>query len=159
MQGLRRAGTCSGALRCSAVPTLPAHRGCVISVHQPRTITSSRTIACRAFTVDKNSDCGNEGQQQQQEEQQHLTAPPKKILERRSVVYETAMHKPLGLVLFGAYVLGSASSLAGRVGRHPVATFTTLAHHIATSSRLLNGLCAAPVRLLQSNKILLQGAA
>jgi hypothetical protein len=29
------------------------------------------------------------------------------------VKYEEAVHKPLGLVLFGAYVLGSASSVAG----------------------------------------------
>jgi hypothetical protein len=29
------------------------------------------------------------------------------------VKYEEDLHKPLGLVLFGAYVLGSASSVAG----------------------------------------------
>lgn len=42
-------------------------------------------------------------------------APVARIVARRSVVYEDAgMHRPLGLVLFGAYVLGSASSLAGK---------------------------------------------
>lgn len=40
--------------------------------------------------------------------------PVARIVARRSVVYEDlGMHRPLGLVFFGAYVLGSASSLAG----------------------------------------------
>lgn len=45
---------------------------------------------------------------------ENCTTPVARIVPRRSVVYEDAgMHRPLGLVLFGAYVLGSASSLAG----------------------------------------------
>uniref|UniRef100_A0A383VKF8 Chlorophyll b reductase n=1 Tax=Tetradesmus obliquus TaxID=3088 RepID=A0A383VKF8_TETOB len=45
-----------------------------------------------------------------------LPAPVPRILTRRSVKYEEDLHKHLGLVLFGAYVLGSASSVAGMPG-------------------------------------------
>jgi len=49
--------------------------------------------------------------------EQAATKPPaavaRSILARRSVVYEEALHRPLGLIAFGAYVLGSAASLVG----------------------------------------------
>ncbi|KAF8066402.1 NYC1 [Scenedesmus sp. PABB004] len=45
-----------------------------------------------------------------------LPAARRAIAARRSVVYEAEPHKPLGLVAFGAYVLGTASSVAGVPG-------------------------------------------
>jgi hypothetical protein len=42
-------------------------------------------------------------------------AVARSILARRSVVDDEALHRPVGLVLFGAYVLGSAASLVGKV--------------------------------------------
>lgn len=46
--------------------------------------------------------------------QEASNVPFARIVARRSRVYEDAgMHKPFGLVLFGAYVLGTASQLAG----------------------------------------------
>jgi hypothetical protein len=41
-------------------------------------------------------------------------AVARSILARRSVVDDEALHRPVGLVLFGAYVLGSAASLVGK---------------------------------------------
>lgn len=40
-------------------------------------------------------------------------AVARSILARRSVVDDEALHRPVGLVAFGAYVLGSAASLVG----------------------------------------------
>lgn len=44
-------------------------------------------------------------------------AVAKSILARRSVIDDDALHRPLGLVAFGAYVLGSAASLVGEWSR------------------------------------------
>jgi hypothetical protein len=42
-------------------------------------------------------------------------AAARSILARRSVVDEDALHRPLGLVMFGSYVLGSAASIVGKL--------------------------------------------
>jgi hypothetical protein len=122
MQSLqnRLAGRCcSSAHRAQVLPALPV-RGASHRAHRLYRDINARSNACRAV-----SDDGNQPQLQDStaaevvQQPEHLQsapllpAPVQRILTRRSVKYEEDLHKPLGLVLFGAYVLGSASSVAG----------------------------------------------
>lgn len=83
------------------------------------------TVIGRSTRVRSVCQCQPPGQQQQgapvaqqqppasAEEGKAPAAAARSILSRRSVVDDDALHRPLGLVLFGAYVLGSAASLVG----------------------------------------------
>lgn len=122
MQALqnRTAGRCcSSAHRVQALPALPVRRAPQRAnnrYHDSSTLSS----ACRAYAGDSDQpqhmqETAVQAVQEAEQLQSAalLPAPVPRILTRRSVKYEEDLHKHLGLVLFGAYVLGSASSVAG----------------------------------------------
>jgi hypothetical protein len=76
-------------------------------------------------------------------QQTEVPAPAvaRSILARRSVVDEDALHRPLGLVFFGAYVLGSAASVVGERGDRQI-----LGHYAAGRTVARTAPPAVPVR-------------
>jgi hypothetical protein len=125
MQALqhRMAGRCCcSAHRAQALPSLPV-RNASKRAHRlyPNTNTPSSVCRVVASGSEQPQQLEDTAAQVVQEPEQLqsaplLPAPVQRILTRRSVKYEEDLHKPLGLVLFGAYVLGSASSVAGAQG-------------------------------------------
>jgi hypothetical protein len=118
----RTAGRCcSSAHRVQALPALPVRRAAQRASTLQHDCKTRRGV-CRAYSGGGDQPQGIEetAAQAVQEAQSAglLPAPVPRILTRRSVKYEEDLHKHLGLVLFGAYVLGSASSVAGESAVH-----------------------------------------
>lgn len=92
-----------------------ASRACPITC--PHVLSKGRTVRCRSQQEPLGSEAAHQTPQITDPEQAPKVpgAVARSILARRSVVEEDALHRPLGLVLFGSYVLGSAASIVGKL--------------------------------------------
>lgn len=83
----------------------------------PHVHSKRRTVRCRSQQQSASAEAAHQTTQITDPGQAPKVpgAAARSILARRSLVDEDALHRPLGLVLFGSYVLGSAASIVGKL--------------------------------------------